>query len=67
MDDLNVAKVKEWAIELGKKFNTLSQPLNLPDTVPFENSFQFFTELGKNTGVTASSTVEFAEKLQIAI
>jgi hypothetical protein len=65
MDDLNMARVKEWAIELGKKFNTLSQPLNLPNTVPFENSFQFYTELGKNTGITASSTVEFAEKLQI--
>jgi hypothetical protein len=65
MDDLNMARVKEWAIELGKKFNTLSQSLNLPNTVPFENSFQFYTELGKNTGITASSTVEFAEKLQI--
>jgi menaquinone-dependent protoporphyrinogen IX oxidase len=65
MDDLNMVRVKEWAIELGKKFNTLSQPLNLPNTVPFEKSFQFFTELGKNTGITASSTVEFAEKLQI--
>ena len=29
MDDLNMARVKEWAIELGKKFNTLSQPPNL--------------------------------------
>jgi len=65
MDDLNMAKVKEWAIELGKKFNTLSQSLNLPNTVPFENRFQFYTELGKNTGIAASSTVEFAEKLQI--
>ena len=65
MDDLNMARVKEWAIELGKKFNTLSQPPNLLKTVPSEKSFQFFTELGKNTGITASSTVEFAEKLQI--
>ena len=65
MDDPNTARVKEWAIELGKKFNTLSLPLNLLKTVPFENSFQFYTELGKNTGITASSTVEFAEKLQI--
>jgi len=64
MDDLNMARVKEWAIELGKKFNTLSQPLNLLNPVPFEWGFQFFTELGKNTGITASSTVEFAEKLQ---
>ena len=65
MDDLNMDRVREWAIELGKKFNTQSQPLNLLNTVPLENGFQFFTELGKNTGITASSTVEFAEKLQI--
>jgi alpha-amylase len=39
--------------------------LNLLNTVPFENGFHFFTELGKYTGITASSTVEFAEKLQI--
>ena len=65
MDDVNTARVKEWAIELGKKFNTLSQPLNLLKTLPFENRFQFYTELEKNTGITASSTVEFAEKLQI--
>lgn len=65
MDDSNTAMVKEWAIELGKKFNNLSQPLNLLKNVSFENDFQFFTELGKNTGITASSTVELAEKLQI--
>ena len=65
MDDQNMDRVKEWAIELGKKLNTVSQPLNLLKTVPSEYSFQFFTELGKNTGITASSTVEFAEKLQI--
>jgi len=65
MDDQNTAKVKEWAIELGKKFNTPAQPLNLLKTVPFENRFQFYTELEKNTGITASSTVEFAEKLQV--
>ncbi len=65
MDDLNMARVKEWAIELGKKFNTLSQPLNLLKAVPFEYDFQFFKEPEKNTGITASSTVEFAEKLQI--
>jgi menaquinone-dependent protoporphyrinogen IX oxidase len=65
MDDSNTAMVKEWAIELGKKFNNLYQPLNLLKNVSFENDFQFFTELGKNTGITASSTVELAEKLQI--
>ncbi len=64
LDDVNMAKVKDWAIVLGKKFNALSQPANLLNTVPFEKAFQFFIELGKNTGITASSTVEFAEKLQ---
>jgi hypothetical protein len=39
--------------------------LNLPKSVPFENGFHFFTEHGKYTGITATSTVEFAEKLQI--
>jgi alpha-amylase len=33
--------------------------------LPFENGFHFFTELGKYTGITACSTVEFAEKLEI--
>jgi hypothetical protein len=39
--------------------------LNLLKTMPFENGFHFFTDLGKYTGITATSTVEFAEKLQI--
>ena len=39
--------------------------LNLLRTVPFESGFHFFTELGKYTGITACSTVELAEKLQI--
>ena len=39
--------------------------LNLLKTVPLKNGFHFYTELEKNTGITASSTVEFAEKLQI--
>ena len=64
MDDPNTAMVKEWATELAKKFNNLSQPLNLLKAVPFENDFQFYTELEKNTGITANSTVELAEKLQ---
>ena len=33
--------------------------------MPFENGFHFFTEHGKYTGINATSTVEFAEKLQI--
>jgi len=65
MDDLNMGRVREWAIELGKKLNTPILPLNLINTVPFEKSFQFYTAVGKNTGITASNTIEFAEKLQI--
>jgi alpha-amylase len=41
------------------------KPLNLPKSVPFENGFHFFIEHGKYIGITATSTVEFAEKLQI--
>jgi len=33
-------------------------------TVPHEKGFHFFTEPGKYTGVTATSLVEFAQKLQ---
>ena len=65
MDDLNTARVREWSIELGKKLNTPFLPPNLLNTVPFEKSFQFYIELGRNTGITASNTIEFAEKLQI--
>jgi menaquinone-dependent protoporphyrinogen IX oxidase len=64
MDDLNMAKVKDWAMELGKKFNTISQRLTLLNAVPFENRFQFYTELGENTGITADGVMDFAEKLQ---
>jgi hypothetical protein len=38
--------------------------LNLLNIVPFEKGFRFFTERGKFTGMTATSLVEFAEKLQ---
>jgi Family of unknown function (DUF5752) len=48
------------------KKQTVEKPknLNLLNTVSFENGFHFFTELGKYTGITASSTGEFAEELQ---
>ena len=48
------------------KKQTLEKPkrLNLLSTVPFESGFHFYTELGKYTGITACSTVEFADKLQ---
>jgi hypothetical protein len=68
MDELNIARVRVWAIELGKKFNTQSESLLntvILNTVPFEKRFQFYTEPGKNTGIAATSTVEFAEKLRM--
>jgi hypothetical protein len=37
---------------------------NVLNTVPLENGFRFCIELGKYTGVTATSMVEFAEKLK---
>ena len=61
MDELNMNRVKHWSVELGKKIIDL----NLLNTVPSEYAFQFFVELGKNTGITANSMVEFAEKLQV--
>ena len=63
MDALNMKKAREWAIKVGKKFNIRAQK-DLISTVPLENVFQFFTELDRNTGITANSTVDFAEKLQ---
>jgi len=61
MDELNMDRVREWSLELGKKIIEL----NLLNVVPSEYAFQFFTEIGKNTGITATSTVDFAEKLQV--
>jgi hypothetical protein len=34
-------------------------------TVPFENGFHFYTDIGKYTGITATSLSEFALKLQV--
>ena len=70
MDTLNMNRVTDWATEMGKKFNDMEltaekqKNLNLLNPVPLGYEFQFFTELGKNTGITARSTIEFAEKLQ---
>ena len=60
MDEVNMNRVKEWSLELGRKIIEL----NLLNTVPSEFAFQFFTDVGKNTGITANSLIEFAEKLQ---
>ena len=53
-----IAKTKKQTIEKPKK-------LNLLRNVPFDNGFHFFTEHSKYTGITANSTVEFAEKIQV--
>ena len=47
------------------KTQIIEKHKTLLNSVPFENGFHFFIELGKYTGITASSTVEFAEKIQI--
>jgi hypothetical protein len=52
------AKTKKQTIEKPKK-------LNLLRNVPFDNGFHFFTEHSKYTGITAISTAEFAEKIQV--
>ena len=41
---------------------TNAKPLR---TVPFENGFHFYTDIGKYTGITATSLSEFALKLQV--
>ena len=51
------------------KKQTIEKPKKpkLLNTVPYENGFHFYTGLGNYTGVTATSIVELAEKLQIII
>ena len=63
MDALNIKKAREWAVKVGKKFSIRSQ-IDLLKVVLPENVFQFFTELERNTGITANCLVDFAEKLQ---
>ena len=46
------------------KKQPIEKPKNLLNTVPFENGFHFYTELGKYNGITACSMGDFAEKLQ---
>jgi hypothetical protein len=41
-----------------------TKPQELLRTVPYESGFHFYTELGKYTGVTATSLDEFSSKLQ---
>ncbi|MEX2737822.1 MAG: DUF5752 family protein [Candidatus Wukongarchaeota archaeon] len=46
---------------------TYVKPINVkPEKrVPFENGFHFYTDIGKYTGITATSLSEFALKLQV--
>jgi hypothetical protein len=43
------------------------KPVNVKPlrTMPFENGFHFYTDIGKYTGITATSLSEFALKLQV--
>lgn len=41
---------------------TYVQPIR---TVPFENGFHFYTDIGNYTGITATSLSEFVLKLQV--
>jgi hypothetical protein len=47
--------------------STNVKPINVKPlgTVPFENGFHFYTDVGKYTGITATSLAEFALKLQV--
>jgi hypothetical protein len=47
--------------------STNVKPINVkpPRIVPFENGFHFYTDIGKYTGITATSLGEFALKLQV--
>jgi len=47
------------------KTQIIEKRKNLLSSVPFDSGFHFFIELGKYTGITANSIVEFAEKIQI--
>jgi hypothetical protein len=46
---------------------TYVKPTNVKPlrTVPFENGFHFYTDIGRYTGITATSLSEFASKLQV--
>jgi hypothetical protein len=48
-----------------KPTNVKPTNVNSLRTVPFENGFHFYTDIGKYTGITAKSLSEFALKLQV--
>jgi len=48
-----------------KSTNVNSTNVNPLRKVPFENGFHFYTDIGKHTGITATSLSEFALKLQV--
>jgi alpha-amylase len=51
--------------EAKKQSQAKPKASDLLRSVSYEKGFHFFTEHGKYTGITACSTVEFAEKLEI--
>ncbi len=59
------AKPKRVKLTYVKPTNV--EPTNVKPlrTVPFENGFHFYTDIGKYTGITVTSLSEFALKLQV--
>ena len=58
---------KPKSVKLTHVKPTKVKPTNVKTlrTVPFENGFHFYTDIGKYTGITATSLSEFALKLQV--
>jgi hypothetical protein len=63
---------KSGSVKLTYVKSTVVKPTNVKPTnvnslrtVPFENGFHFYTDIGKYTGITAKSLSEFALKLQV--
>jgi len=57
---------KPKSVKLTHVKPTKVKPTNVKTlrTVPFENGFHFYTDIGKYTGITATSLSEFAAKLK---
>jgi len=59
------AKPKNVKLTYVKPTNVKPTNVKSTMTVPFENGFHFYTDIGKYTGITATSLSEFALKLQV--
>ena len=59
------AKPKSVKLTYVKPTNVKPTNVKPLRTVPFENGFHFYTDIGKYTGITATSLSEFAFKLQV--